>query len=157
VTVIGARPQFVKAGIVSRALSKVGDIREYVVHTGQHFDANMSAVFFHELEMRTPDQNLDINKGSHAELTARMLVAVEQIIAAERPDAVLVYGDTTSTLAAALAAAKLNVRVAHVEAGLRSFNRRMPEEINRIVTDHVSSWLFAPTEGAAERLGSGRA
>jgi len=152
VTVLGARPQFVKASVVSEALRALPDVSEVVVHTGQHFDANMSDVFFEELGMTSPDIHLGIHGGSHGEMTGRMLSGVESVLKQEMPDAVLVYGDTNSTLAGALAAAKLNQPVAHVEAGLRSFNRRMPEEVNRVVTDHLSSWLFAPTEGAVGHL-----
>jgi UDP-GlcNAc3NAcA epimerase len=150
-TVIGARPQFIKASVVSKALAQLG-MRETVVHTGQHFDKNMSDVFFEELGMRSPDHHLGIGGGRHGEMTGRMLAVIEKILIAEKPDVVLVYGDTNSTLAGALAAAKLHIPVAHVEAGLRSFNLRMPEEINRILTDRVSRWLFTPTETAAVNL-----
>lgn len=152
VTVIGARPQFVKASVVSAALRKTGAIEERVIHTGQHHDANMSAVFFDELGMSAPQHHLGIHGGSHGEMTGRMLAAIEAVLTVERPDAVLVYGDTNSTLAAALAAVKLHLPVAHVEAGLRAFNLRMPEEVNRILTDRISRWLFTPTETAAENL-----
>lgn len=151
-TVLGARPQFVKASVVSHALQASGRLHEVLVHTGQHFDANMSEVFFRELGMADPAHHLDIHGGSHGEMTGRMLAEVERVILAERPDAVLVYGDTNSTLAGALAAAKLQVPVAHVEAGLRSFNMRMPEEVNRILTDRISRWLFTPTETAQAHL-----
>jgi UDP-GlcNAc3NAcA epimerase len=152
VTVLGARPQFIKAAVVSRALRERQDVQEILVHTGQHFDSNMSEVFFTELAIPTPDHNLGIAGGSHGRQTGRMLEQVEEVLLSERPDWVLVYGDTNSTLAGALAAAKLNVPVAHVEAGLRSFNRRMPEEINRVMADHVSTVLFAPTSTAVENL-----
>ncbi len=151
-TVIGTRPQIIKAATVSRVIARTDGITEVTVHTGQHHDAGMSGIFFEELEIPRPAHDLGIAGGSHAQMTGRMLVAVESVIVAERPDAVLVYGDTNSTLAAALGAAKLNVPVAHVEAGLRSFNRRMPEEINRIVTDHVADWLFTPTDTASRHL-----
>lgn len=151
-TVVGARPQLVKASVVSRAFEAVGGLTERVVHTGQHYDHNMSQVFFDELGMSAPAENLGISGGSHGEMTARMLVALEDAIERGEPDLVLVYGDTNSTLAGALAATKLGVPVAHVEAGLRSFNRAMPEEINRIAADHVSDWLFAPTEEAVRNL-----
>jgi UDP-GlcNAc3NAcA epimerase len=151
-TVVGARPQFVKASVVSQALLEKSGLVETVVHTGQHFDADMSEVFFTELGMSVPEVNLGIHGGSHGEMTARMIVGVENIILREEPDVVLVYGDTNSTLAASLAAAKLNVPIAHVESGLRSFNRRMPEETNRVVTDHLSTWLFAPTDEAVRNL-----
>lgn len=152
VTIIGARPQFIKASAVSATLAAAGRLREIVVHTGQHFDANMSAVFFSELGMAPPNYHFDIHGGSHGEMTGRMLTAIEQVLHSEKPAAVLVYGDTNSTLAGALAAIKLHIPVAHVEAGLRSFNMRSPEEINRILTDRVAQWLFTPTEGAAAEL-----
>ena len=152
VTVLGARPQFIKASVVSHALRAGGGLIESMVHTGQHFDANMSDVFFQELGMSAPAYTLDIHGGGHGEMTGRMLVQVERVLLTERPDAVIVYGDTNSTLAGALAAAKLHIPVAHVEAGLRSFNMAMPEEINRIVTDRISRWLFTPTAAAAAHL-----
>lgn len=151
-TVLGARPQFVKAAAVSRHLRSSPGWTELIVHTGQHYDANMSDVFFDELGIPRPDYFLDIGSGSHGLQTGRMLEAVERIVVETRPDWVLVYGDTNSTLAGALAAAKLHVPVAHVEAGLRSFNRKMPEEVNRVLTDHVSTLLFAPTTVAVENL-----
>jgi UDP-N-acetylglucosamine 2-epimerase len=150
-TVTGARPQFVKAAPVQRALRAAG-IEEFFVHTGQHYDFNMSGVFFEELGLRPPDVNLGIGSGSHGAQTGQMLIAVEKEMAARKPDIVLVYGDTNSTLAAALAAAKLNIPVAHVEAGLRSFNREMPEEHNRVLTDHCSDLLFCPTVTAVDLL-----
>ncbi|WP_426195144.1 non-hydrolyzing UDP-N-acetylglucosamine 2-epimerase [Massilia sp. DWR3-1-1] len=153
-TVIGARPQFIKASVVSAALGQSACLREVVVHTGQHFDANMSDVFFNEFRMRKPDYSCSIHGGSHGAMTGRMLISIEQILLAEAPDAVLVYGDTNSTLAGALAAVKLGIPVAHVEAGLRSFNMAMPEEINRILTDRISRWLFVPTASAAAQLAS---
>jgi UDP-GlcNAc3NAcA epimerase len=152
ITIVGARPQFVKAAPVSAALAAAGTIRERLLHTGQHFDDDMSAVFFRELGIAPPAWNLGIGGGSHGAMTGAQLAAIEAILVAEKPDAVLLYGDTNSTLSGALAAAKLNIPVAHVEAGLRSFNRRMPEEINRVLTDHVSRWLFAPTELAVANL-----
>lgn len=152
VTVVGARPQFIKAAPVSRALSAHGSFTEMIVHTGQHFDPEMSEVFFADLEMAPAARNLGVAGGSHAEMTGRMLTRLEDVILEEQPDAVVVYGDTNSTLAGALAAAKLHVPVAHVEAGLRSFNRGMPEEINRVVADHVSDVLFAPTTVAVDNL-----
>jgi len=151
-TVLGARPQFIKASVVSHAFRQTADLQEIVVHTGQHFDANMSDVFFAELGMAKPDHFLDIHGGTHGAMTGRMLEAVEQVLLQEQPDAVLVYGDTNSTLAGALAAAKLHIPVAHVEAGLRSFNMAMPEEVNRILTDRISRWLFTPTDAAAVHL-----
>lgn len=152
ITILGARPQFIKAAAVSYALTQTEGIREVLLHTGQHFDANMSAVFFEELNIPTPAYNLGLGGGSHGAMTGRQLERIEQVLLAEQPDAVLVYGDTNSTLAGALAAAKLNIPVAHVESGLRSFNRTMPEEINRVLTDHASNWLFAPTEAAMTNL-----
>lgn len=152
VTVLGARPQFIKASVVSAAFARRSTIEEIVIHTGQHFDENMSSVFFAELGMADPKYHLGIHGGHHGSMTARMLDAIEQILLVEKPDAVLVYGDTNSTLAATLASVKLHIPVAHVEAGLRSFNMRMPEEINRILTDRVSTWLFAPTAVAVGHL-----
>ena len=154
VTVLGARPQFIKASVVSAAMEETGKLKEVVVHTGQHFDKNMSDVFFQELGMKAPNYNLGISGGGHGEMTGRMLSKVEKVLLKEKPDIVLVYGDTNSTLAGALAAVKLQIPVAHVEAGLRSFNRAMPEEINRVLTDRISRWLFAPTDDAVRRLQS---
>ncbi len=151
-TVVGARPQFVKAAAISRAVAARDDIEEILLHTGQHFDAAMSRVFFDELGIPAPDINLDIHGGGHGEMTGRMLAGIEAAILAERPDIVLVPGDTNSTLAGALAAAKLQVPVAHLEAGLRSFNRAMPEEINRVVSDHLSALLLCPTATAVANL-----
>ncbi|MGE0258007.1 MAG: non-hydrolyzing UDP-N-acetylglucosamine 2-epimerase [Alphaproteobacteria bacterium] len=150
--VVGARPQFVKAAAISRAVAARGDIDEILLHTGQHFDPAMSRVFFDELAIPTPRINLGIHGGGHGEMTGRMLAGIEEAILADRPDIVLVMGDANSALAGALAAAKLHVPVAHLEAGLRSFNRRMPEEINRVLTDHLSALLLCPTETAAGNL-----
>ncbi|MGC1310353.1 MAG: UDP-N-acetylglucosamine 2-epimerase (non-hydrolyzing) [Phormidesmis sp.] len=150
-SVIGARPQFVKAAVVSQAIAQHG-ITEILVHTGQHFDANMSDAFFADLDLPTPHYNLDIHSLSHGAMTGRMMEALETIMQKEQPDWLLVYGDTNSTLAAALAAAKLHIPIAHVEAGLRSYNRAMPEEINRIVTDQLSTLLFVPTPLATHCL-----
>ncbi|WP_242927108.1 non-hydrolyzing UDP-N-acetylglucosamine 2-epimerase [Pontibacter vulgaris] len=152
VTVIGARPQFIKAAAVSRALKKYSAIEEIILHTGQHFDENMSKVFFDELEIPAPNYFLDVNGGGHGVMTGRMLEKIEEILQVEQPDFVLVYGDTNSTLAGALAAKKLHIRVIHVEAGLRSFNMRMPEEVNRILTDRISDLLFCPTDTAVNNL-----
>jgi len=151
VTILGARPQFVKAAIVSRELKKVG-IHELIIHTGQHFDANMSQVFFDEMEIPAPHFNLEIQGLNHGAMTGRMIEKIEAVLVKEKPDCVLVYGDTNSTLAGALAAAKLHIPIAHVEAGLRSFEMKMPEEINRILTDRISSILFCPTTTAINNL-----
>jgi UDP-GlcNAc3NAcA epimerase len=157
-TVVGARPQFVKAAVVSRAVARHNQgrpavlLEEEILHTGQHYDPQMSEVFFEELDIPRPAANLNVGSGRHGETTGAMLAGVEREILARKPDAVLVYGDTNSTLAGALAAAKLHVPVAHVEAGLRSFNRRMPEEINRVLTDHLAAWLFCPSQSARKNL-----
>lgn len=151
VTVLGARPQFVKAATVSRAFKDFG-VDELIIHTGQHFDRNMSEVFFEEMEIPRPHYNLEISGLSHGAMTGRMLEQVENVLIAEKPNWVLVYGDTNSTLAGALAAAKLHIPVAHVEAGLRSFDMKMPEEINRILTDRMSKLLFCPTDTAIQNL-----
>lgn len=151
-TVIGARPQFIKASVVSAAIQKSSGLQEKIIHTGQHFDQNMSDIFFNQLGIPKPDYQLDINSSSHGAMTGRMLEAIEKICLEEKPDRLMVYGDTNSTLAGALAAAKLHIPVAHIEAGLRSFNMRMPEEINRILTDQVSDILFCPTETAVKNL-----
>ncbi len=150
VTVVGARPQFVKASVVSAALKPV--CTEVLVHTGQHYDRNMSDVFFEELNIPKPAYNLGVGSGTHGHQTGEMLMKIEDVILEEKPDILLVYGDTNSTLAGALAASKLHIPVAHVEAGLRSYNMRMPEEQNRVLTDHISKWLFCPTQTAADNL-----
>ena len=150
-TVIGARPQFIKAAVVSKAL-KEREVEEFLVHSGQHFDENMSKVFFDEMGIPKPQANLGISSCTHGSMTGQMLIEVEKFMMEQKPDWVLVYGDTNSTLAGSLAASKLNISCAHVEAGLRSDNRKMPEEINRILTDHASDLLFAPTEIAHKRL-----
>ena len=153
-TVIGARPQFIKAASVSRVLIEYTAVKEILVHTGQHYDKKMSQVFFDELGIPQPAYYLGVGSLSHGAQTGQMMAAIEQVLLDELPDWVLVYGDTNSTLAGALAAVKVNLAVAHVEAGLRSFNRRMPEEINRVLTDHASDLLFAPTEAAVANLTS---
>lgn len=151
VTVIGARPQFIKAAPVSLALKEAG-FEEVLIHTGQHYDANMSAIFFDQLDLVAPQYHLEIGSGSHAYQTGEGMIRIEKILEEVQPDALLVYGDTNATLAGALAAAKLHIPVAHIEAGLRSFNRKMPEEVNRVMTDHISRWLFAPTDSAVQNL-----
>src|SRR5579863_362060 len=151
-TVVGARPQFIKAAAISRALAARDDVEEILLHTGQHFDPGMSQIFFDELGIAAPKVDLGIHGGNHGAMTGRMLAGIEAVILAERPDLVLVPGDTNSTLAGALAAAKLHVPVAHLEAGLRSFNRAMPEEVNRVLTDHASALLLCPTEAAIGNL-----
>lgn len=151
ITIVGARPQFVKAATLSRQFTLCG-IEEQIIHTGQHFDANMSDVFFEEMEIPRPAYQLDIHGVSHGAMTGRMLEGIEQILLKEKPEGVLVYGDTNSTLAGALAAVKLHIPVIHVEAGLRSFNMTMPEEINRILTDRISSLLLCPTDTAVQNL-----
>lgn len=152
VSIVGARPQFVKLAPISRAFDDRDEIRHTIIHTGQHYDDNMSTVFFDELKIARPDVNLEIGSASHAAQTGAMMEKLECWFEAERPDVVLVYGDTNSTLAACLAATKIHIAVAHVEAGLRSFNRRMPEEINRVATDHCSDRLYAPTPAGMSNL-----
>ena len=163
VTIVGARPQFIKAAVVTRAIRAQNmmvakdaqegrTINEVIVHTGQHFDANMSEVFFKEMQIPTPDYNLNINSMNHGAMTGRMLEKIEEVLLDEKPDYVMVYGDTNSTLAGALAAKKLHIKVVHIESGLRSYNMRMPEEINRILTDRISDILCCPTDTAIENL-----
>ena len=158
VTIVGARPQFIKAAPVSRAIERHNfegngpQITEILIHTGQHYDYNMSQVFFEQLRIREPQYYLGVGSGKHGEMTGAMLCRIEEALLKEKPNLVLVYGDTNSTLSGALASAKLHVPVAHVEAGLRSYNRRMPEEINRVLTDHLSSMLFCPTDTAVLNL-----
>lgn len=152
ITVIGARPQFIKAATVSRIIDQYEGITEKIIHTGQHFDQNMSEIFFDELDIPKPDYNLNVNNLNHGSMTGQMLEKIEKVLLNETPEWMLVYGDTNSTLAGALAAQKLHINVAHVEAGLRSYNKKMPEEINRIVTDHISDILFTPTTMAIKNL-----
>jgi UDP-GlcNAc3NAcA epimerase len=152
ITIVGARPQFIKAAALSRAIRKFPEIEEIIVHTGQHFDQKMSDIFFEEMEIPIPKYNLNINGLSHGAMTGQMLEGIEKIIIEEKPDALVVYGDTNSTLAGSLAAIKLNIPVVHIEAGLRSFNMQMPEEINRILTDRISSLLCCPTDAAIANL-----
>ncbi len=151
-TILGARPQFIKAGSVSREISKYDKIEEVIVHTGQHFDANMSDIFFEEMQIPRPDYNLNINGLGHGAMTGQMLEKIEEVLLKEKPDWVMVYGDTNSTIAGALSASKLHIKIAHIEAGLRSFNMNMPEEINRILTDRISNILFCPTDTAVQNL-----
>ncbi|MGC6429215.1 MAG: non-hydrolyzing UDP-N-acetylglucosamine 2-epimerase [Flavobacteriales bacterium] len=152
VTIVGARPQFVKAAAVSRVFDQYEQIQEVIIHTGQHFDKNMSDIFFNELGIPKPHYNLSINSLGHGAMTGRMLESIEEVLLKEKPNWVLVYGDTNSTIAGALAAKKLHIKVAHVEAGLRSYNTNMPEEINRILTDRISDVLFCPTDQAVKNL-----
>lgn len=151
-TIVGARPQFVKAAVVSRAILDAPSIKEEILHTGQHFDSNMSDVFFEEMGIPRPAYRFDLGGGTHGQNTGRMIEAIEGVLLKSQPDVVLVYGDTDSTLAGSVAASKLGIKIAHVEAGLRSFNRAMPEEINRVITDHVSDILFAPSSVAVRNL-----
>jgi UDP-GlcNAc3NAcA epimerase len=158
ITIVGARPQFVKAAVVNRAIEEYNSknqdnsVQELIVHTGQHFDANMSEVFFDQMGIPKPHYHLEINSLTHGAMTGRMIEKVEEVLLKEKPDWVLVYGDTNSTIAGALAAKKMHIKVAHVEAGLRSFNMRMPEEVNRILTDRISDILFCPTQTAIDNL-----
>ena len=151
-TILGARPQFIKAGSVSREILKYKEIKEIIVHTGQHYDANMSDIFFEEMQIPKPDYFLGIGGKSHGAMTGQMIEKIEEVCLKEKPDWIMVYGDTNSTLAGAIVASKLNIKLAHIEAGLRSFNMNMPEEINRILTDRVSSILFCPTDTAVQNL-----
>jgi len=152
VTILGARPQFIKAGSVSREIAKHKEINEIIVHTGQHYDANMSDIFFDEMKIPKPDYFLGIGGKSHGAMTGQMIEKIEEVCLKEKPDWVMVYGDTNSTLAGAIVASKLHIKLAHIEAGLRSFNMKMPEEVNRILTDRVSNILFCPTDTAVQNL-----
>jgi UDP-GlcNAc3NAcA epimerase len=152
VTVIGARPQFIKAAVLSRIIKENGAVEEVIIHTGQHFDSNMSKIFFDEMMIPEPTYNLEINSMSHAAMTGQMMEKIEKVLEIEKPDALIVYGDTNSTIAGALAAKKMNIKVVHIEAGLRSFNMKMPEEINRILTDRISDLLSCPSKGAINNL-----
>jgi UDP-GlcNAc3NAcA epimerase len=152
VTILGARPQFVKAAVLSRIIKEKRVIKEVVIHTGQHFDQNMSAIFFEEMQIPHPAYNLNVNGMGHGAMTGQMMEKIEEILVKEKPDAVVVYGDTNSTIAGALTAKKLHIKVVHVEAGLRSFNMEMPEEINRILTDRISDLLICPTDVAVQNL-----
>lgn len=151
-TIVGARPQFIKAAAVSRAIAKRRSLVEIIVHTGQHYDVDMSDVFFEQMDIPKPQYHLGVGGGTHASMTGRQMEKIEQVLFTEKPDIVVVYGDTNSTLAGTLAAAKCNIPIAHIEAGLRSFNRHMPEEVNRVLTDHASTLLFAPTDVARRHL-----
>jgi len=151
-TVIGARPQFIKASVLSKLISESVDCSEVIIHTGQHYNDEMLQIFFDELELPTPDYNLEVGSGNHGFQTGKILSRVEEVLIDEKPDITLVYGDTDSTLAGALSASKLHIPVVHVESGLRSFNIRMPEDVNRILTDHISDLLFAPTDTAVQNL-----
>ena len=156
VTILGARPQFIKAGSVSREIQRKknagSDINEVIIHTGQHYDVNMSEIFFEEMKIPKPNYHLGIGGKSHGAMTGQMIEKIESILVNEQPDVVMVYGDTNSTLAGAIAASKLHIKIAHIEAGLRSYNLNMPEEVNRILTDRISSWLFCPTSTAIDNL-----
>ncbi len=152
VTIIGARPQFVKAAVLSRVFAQHNQIEEVIIHTGQHYDANMSAIFFEEMQIPTPKYNLNIHERSHGAMTGHMFEEIEKVLLKEQPDGVVVYGDTNSTLAGALAAKKMHVKVIHIEAGLRSFNMKMPEEVNRVLTDRISDLLLCPTDTAMKNL-----
>lgn len=152
VTIIGARPQFIKAAVLSRKIKDSGAAEEILIHTGQHYDQNLSEIFFHEMNIPVPNYQLSLGNLSHGSMTGRMLEKIEGILLDEKPDIVNVYGDTNSTLAGALAASKLHIPISHIEAGLRSFNMKMPEEINRRLTDHLSAWLFCPSNTAVENL-----
>lgn len=152
IIIIGARPQFIKFAPLSKAFQSIGNFDEIIIHTGQHYDSNMSSLFFNEMDIHEPHYNLDVKSGSHAEQTAMIMKRLEKIVLEQNPDGVVVFGDTNSTLSGALVAVKLKIPVFHVEAGLRSFNKQMPEEINRIITDHISELHFAPTSTAVQNL-----
>ena len=151
-TILGARPQFIKAGSISREIAKYKEIEEIIVHTGQHYDANMSDIFFDEMQIPKPNYFLGIGGKSHGAMTGQMIEKIEEVALKEKPDWILVYGDTNSTLAGAIVSSKLHIKLAHIEAGLRSFNMKMPEEVNRILTDRISNILFCPTDTAIQNL-----
>jgi len=151
-TILGARPQFIKAGTVSREIANYDEVNEVIVHTGQHYDENMSDIFFEEMKIPTPNYFLGIGGKSHGAMTGQMIEKIEEVALQEKPDWIMVYGDTNSTLAGAIVASKLHIKLAHIEAGLRSFNMKMPEEVNRILTDRISNALFCPTDTAIENL-----
>lgn len=151
-TILGARPQFIKAGTLSRYISQLSNIEEVIIHTGQHYDVNMSEIFFEELKIPKPDYNLSLGALSHGAMTGRMIEEIEKVALKEQPDWIVVYGDTNSTLAGAIVASKLHIKLAHIEAGLRSYNMNMPEEVNRVLTDRVSNILFTPTITASDNL-----
>lgn len=151
-TILGARPQFIKAGTLSRYISQVSNVEEVIVHTGQHYDVNMSEIFFEELKIPKPDHNLSLGALSHGAMTGRMIEEIEKVALKELPDWIIVYGDTNSTLAGAIVASKLHIKLAHIEAGLRSYNMNMPEEVNRVLTDRISNILFTPTNTASDNL-----
>jgi len=154
-TIVGARPQFIKAAALSRAISLDDRFKEKIINTDQHYDLEMSKIFFDELSIPRPHYSLGINGGPHGEMTGRMLINIEEIFLNDRPDAVIIYGDTNSTLAGALAAGKMHIPIIHIEAGLRSFNRQMPEEINRVLSDHISELLLCPTQTSLDNLANG--
>jgi UDP-N-acetylglucosamine 2-epimerase (non-hydrolysing) len=152
ISLVGARPQFIKEAVIHREIKKHKNIREILVHSGQHYDFNMSDIFFEELEIRKPDYFLNVGSGLHGEMTGKIMIEFEKVVINEKPDVILVYGDTNTTLAGAIVAAKLKIPVAHVEAGIRQNPKDMPEEINRVLTDHVSNYLFCPSILAAKNL-----
>jgi len=151
ITIVGARPQFIKEAVIGKAL-RIQGVEEILIHTGQHYDSNMSEIFFKQLQMKKPDYNLEIGSGSHAYQTGTAMIRIEEIAEKEKPDSIVVFGDTNATIAGAITGAKLKIPVGHVEAGLRQEPKDMPEEINRVVTDHISKWLFCPSQKSIENL-----